>query len=143
MEEPLSSKHFRKERHSVTDLKIHLICVTKFRKEVFDSEGLDCIETAMRSVADKMKFRLLEFGGEADHIHVLLEYPPKLSVSTLVKHLKGVSSRSYRKTGFPCPSKTCLWSPSYFSVSVGGASLEVLKDYIANQKRPKRASSVD
>jgi putative transposase len=83
-----------------------------------------------------MNFRLLEFNGEADHVHVLIEYPPKLSVSTLVNHLKGVSSRLYGKAGHPKPHETALWSPSYFATSVGGATLEVLKQYIQNQEKP-------
>lgn len=130
------TSQFRKERHSVTDLKIHLICVTKYRRKVFTDAGLSCIEKAMRSVSDKMKFRILQFNGEADHIHVLLEFPPKLSVSILTKHLKGVSSRAYRKEGHPCPSDQMLWSPSYFATSVGGAPLDVIKKYIEEQARP-------
>lgn len=90
----------------------------------------------MRSVSDSMKFRILEFNGEADHIHVLLEFPPKLSVSILTKHLKGVSSRAYSKAGHPKPSPKTLWSPSYFATSVGGAPLEVVKQYIEQQARP-------
>lgn len=100
------------------------------------ADGLVCIETAFKSVAEKMNFKILEFNGEGDHIHVLVEYPPKLSVSRLVNHLKGVSSRMYRKAGHPCPSDSALWSPSYFAVSVGGAPLDVLKEYIKNQEKP-------
>jgi putative transposase len=103
---------------------------------VFSDEGLKCIELAMRSVSDAMHFRILEFNGEADHIHLLLEFPPKLSVSVLAKHLKGVSSRAYSKAGYPKPSPTTLWSPSYFAASVGGAPLEVVKKYIEQQARP-------
>ncbi|PZO57426.1 MAG: IS200/IS605 family transposase [Phormidesmis priestleyi] len=132
----MATHEFRRERHSVTDLKIHLICITKYRRKVFTDEGLKCIEAAMRSVSDSMKFRILEFNGEADHIHVLLEFPPKLSVSILTKHLKGVSSRAYSKAGHPKPSPKTLWSPSYFATSVGGAPLEVVKQYIEQQARP-------
>jgi REP element-mobilizing transposase RayT len=64
---------FRRERQSVTDLKIHLVCVTKYRRSVFTAESLGVIEK---------------------------------------------------------------WSPSYFAISVGGASLEVLKQYIRNQEKP-------
>jgi putative transposase len=132
----MATQEFRRERHSVTDLKIHLICITKYRRKVFTDKGLKCIETAMRSVADSMHFRILEFNGESDHVHVLLEFPPKLSVSTLAKHLKGVSSRAYSKAGHPKPSEKTLWSPSYFAASVGGAPLEVVKRYIEQQARP-------
>ena len=132
----MATHEFRRERHSVTDLKIHLICVTKYRRKVFTNEGLKCIESAMRSVAGSMRFRILEFNGEADHVHVLLEFPPKLSVSILTKHLKGVSSRAYSKAGHPKPSPKTLWSPSYFATSIGGAPLEVVKQYIEQQARP-------
>ncbi|NJR69342.1 MAG: IS200/IS605 family transposase [Synechococcales cyanobacterium CRU_2_2] len=127
---------FRKERHSVSDLKIHLICVTKYRRKVFSDAGLKLIEEAFRSVAEKMDFRVLEFNGEADHVHSLIEYPPKFSVSQITNALKGVSSRKYGQAGLPKPSKESLWSPSYFVSSVGGAPLEVLKKYIQDQKRP-------
>lgn len=127
---------FRKERHSVTDLKIHLVCVTKYRKSVFTLESLALIEKSFQEVAGKMDFQVLEFNGEANHIHSLIEYPPKLSISQIVNALKGVSSRRYGQAGYPKPHKVALWSPSYFAVSVAGAPLEVLKEYIKNQEKP-------
>jgi len=84
-----------------------------------------------------MDFKVLEFNGEADHIHALIEFPPKLSVSQMVNALKGVSSRRYGQAGYPKPyGKDALWSPSYFTSSVGGAPLEVLKWYIREQEKP-------
>ena len=121
------STQLRRERHSVTDLKIHLVCVTKYRSSVFVATSLVLIEESFREVARKMDFQILEFNGEADHIHVLIEYPPKLSVSSIVNALKGVSSRRYGQAGYPKPyGKDALWSPSYFVSSVGGAPIEVL-----------------
>jgi putative transposase len=128
---------FRKERHSVSDLQIHLICITKYRRKVFSDEGLKTIEEAFRSVAEKMDFQVLEFNGEADHVHALIEYPPKLSVSQITNALKGVSSRKYGQKGFRKPSEEALWSPSYFASSVGGAPLAILKKYIQDQNRPE------
>ncbi len=130
---------YRRERHSVTDLKIHLVCVTKYRKGVFNDEGLKLIEESFRTVATKMNFQILEFNGEADHVHALIEYPPKLSISQIANALKGVSSRRYGQAGNQKPHKEALWSPSYFAISVGGAPIEVLKRYIQNQSRPGRA----
>lgn len=128
---------YRKERHSVTDLKIHLVCVTKYRQSVLTAKSLATIEKSFREVADKMNFRVLEFNGETDHVHALIEYPPKLAVSQIVNSLKGVSSRRYGKAGFKKPfNRDSLWSPSYFALSVGGAPLAVLKEYIQNQKKP-------
>ncbi len=118
---------YRRERHSVTDLKTHLVCVTKYRSPVFNDDGLKLIEESFRTVADKMNFKILEFNGEADHVHVLIEYPPKLSISQIANALKGVSSRRYGQAGHKKPHQKALWSPSYFAVSVGGAPLDVLK----------------
>ncbi|MBR8832233.1 MAG: IS200/IS605 family transposase, partial [Chlorogloea purpurea SAG 13.99] len=84
-----------------------------------------------------MDFHIQEFNGETDHIHVLIEYPPKLSISVMVNSLKGVSSRRYGQAGYSKPyGKDALWSPSYFVSSVGGAPLEILKAYIQNQRKP-------
>lgn len=124
---------FRTERHSVTDLKIHLVCVTKYRRSVFTAAGVDLVEKSFRAVAEKMDFQVLEFNGEGNHVHALIEYPPKLSVSQIVNALKGVSSRRYGQAGLPKPHKEALWSPSYFAIAVG-APLEVLKEYIRNQE---------
>jgi putative transposase len=127
---------YRRERHSVTELKIHLVCVTKYRRSVLTVESIDLIEKSFRDVAKKMNFQVLEFNGEGDHVHTLIEYPPKLSLSQIVNALKGVSSRRYGQAGHEKPHKEALWSPSYFAVSVGGAPLEVLKEYIRNQEKP-------
>ncbi|QSJ14416.1 IS200/IS605 family transposase [Nostoc sp. UHCC 0702] len=127
----------RKQRHSVSDLKIHLVCVTKYKRKIFTAESLELIHKSFVEVSKKMDFNVLEFNGESDHIHVLLEYPPKLSISQMVNSLKGVSSRRYGQAGYPKPyGKDAVWSPSYFVSSVGGAPIEVLKKYIQDQEKP-------
>jgi putative transposase len=134
---------YRRGRHSVTDLQVHLVFVTKYRRKIFTQASLELLRESFIEVARKMDFKVVECNGEADHIHLLVEYPPKLSISVIVNHLKGVSSRIYRKQ-FPSPHKDHLWSPAYFAVSCGGAPcalggalpIETLKKYIENQKSP-------
>lgn len=78
--------------------------------------------------------------GEADHIHMLVEYPPKVSVSVLVNSLKGTSSRLLRKARSDIARKYwhgTLWSPSYFAASTGGATLEIVKQYVEAQRASK------
>ena len=120
--------------------------MVKYRKQILTSESLEVIQQSFRRVAEQMDFKLIEFNGEAVrvacarltyHVHAVIEYPPKLSVSTIVNHLKGVSSRMYGKAGYKNNHGTALWSPSYFSSSVGGAPLSVLKKYVTNQRTPK------
>jgi putative transposase len=84
-----------------------------------------------------MGARLLALDGEADHIHLLVEYPPKLSVSALVNALKGTSSRVLSRLRPHIAhrySKGVLWSPSYFAASTGGATLENVKQYVEAQR---------
>lgn len=77
------------------------------------SESLKLIEQTFKEVAAKMDFTVQEFGGESDHAHVLIEHPPKLSISQIVNSLKGVSSRRYGQAGFKKPyGKNALWEPS-------------------------------
>ena len=69
--------------------------------------------------------------------HLLFEYPQTISASTLVNHLKGVSSRMLRKE-FPelAARGAHLWTPSYFAASDGGAPIERLRKYLEAQEKP-------
>lgn len=128
---------YRRENHSVSDLKAHIIFTTKYRAKVLSVDGLAVIEKAFLSVAKKMNFEVLEFNGETDHVHCLIEYPPKLSISQIANALKGVSSRKYGQARLPKPNnKKALWTPAHFSTSVGGAPLDILKKYIQDQEKP-------
>jgi putative transposase len=77
--------------------------------------------------------------GEDNHVHLLVEYPPKLAVSSLVNSLKGVSSRLLRLERPDIEHrywKGVLWSPSYFAASFGGAPISIIRQYIEQQKTP-------
>jgi putative transposase len=87
-----------------------------------------------------MDVELIEFEGESDHVHLLIGYNPRITVSKIVNQLKGVSSYRIRKLK-PTEFQNklwgdALWSPSYFACSCGGASLEKIKEYIRSQDRP-------
>lgn len=131
---------FRRERHSVSRLVIHLVCVTKYRRKVFDDAALAWLQTHFAKVCQTMGAELLACDGEADHVHLLIEYPPKHSVSVLVNALKGTSSRLLRQARPDIATrywKGVLWSPSYFVVSAGGAPLATIKQYVDSQRARK------
>jgi REP-associated tyrosine transposase len=117
----------------------HLVFVTKYRRKVFSREILLACREIFAQVCNDFECELVEFDGEVDHVHLLINHPPKIAVSRLVNSLKGVSSRLLRSR-FPHLKKhylRCrLWSPSYFASSCGGASLAVVRAYIENQKTP-------
>lgn len=75
----------------------HLVFVTKYRKEVFTKEILDELQIIFEQVCHEFESELVEFDGEDDHAHLLVHYPPKVSISKLVNSLKGVFSRKIRQ----------------------------------------------
>ena len=134
-----SEDEIRKGRHCVFVLHAHLVFVTKYRRGVFQSEHLRQLEMVFGAVCADFEAEVREFNGEADHVHLLVTYPPKVALSSLVNSLKGVSSRLLRRD-FPELERRYwrghLWSGSYFAGSVGGAPLDVLRRYIEQQTRP-------
>ncbi|GAA4212105.1 IS200/IS605 family transposase [Microbispora amethystogenes] len=114
--------------------------MTKVRHRVFTGAHLERMEQIMRDVCADFGCELAEFTGEANHVHLLVNFPPKVALSCLVNSAKGVSSRRMR-TEFPEPARhyyraNKLWSGSYFAGSVGGAPIRVLRQYIEQQDRP-------
>ena len=134
------STNIRSGRHCVFLMHVHLVFVTKYRRQIFSKNMFECMKTVFEDVCGQFDSSLEEFDGEADHVHLLINFPPKVSVSKLVNSLKGVSSRILRRD-FPSLRRNCMksqfWSPSYFAGSCGGAPLTVIKQYIENQKSPE------
>ncbi|MFE0385104.1 IS200/IS605 family transposase [Streptomyces bungoensis] len=133
-------ENVRTGRHCVFRMHVHLVFVTKYRHSVFTGRHLTRCEDIMRAVCEDFEAELVEFNGEANHVHLLVNFPPKVAVSRLVNSLKGVSSRRLRQE-FPDLVRHYwraqrLWSGSYFAGSVGGAPLSIVKQYIEQQNRP-------
>ena len=130
----------RRGRTVVHNLHVHLVFVTKYRRGAMDDEMLSRCEEVMRKVCDDFGATLTEFNGEADHVHLLVHYPPKVALSGLVNSLKGVSARRLRTEFTGRVNRAIMhghfWSPYYFAGSADGAPLQVVKDYIKQQKRP-------
>ena len=135
------STEIRSGKHVVFLLHAHLVFVTKYRKGVFTKSMLDSMKDVFHSVCSDFESSLVEFDGEKDHVHLLINYPPKVSISKLVNSLKGVSSRILRRDFNRDIGrmlyKGVLWSPSYFAGSCGGTPLETVKSYIQEQKTPR------
>ena len=87
----------RTGRHCVFELHVHLVFVAKYRKKIFTQEHIDALRVIAAKVCEDFGAELRELNGEKDHIHLLVNYPPKVAVSSLVNSLKGVTSRLLRK----------------------------------------------
>jgi putative transposase len=94
------------------------------------------MEPVLATVCTDFGAALVEFNGEDDHVHLLIEYPPTVQLSRLVNSLKGVSSRRLRQQFRLRTHREHLWSPSYFVASCGGAPLSIIRQYVEQQRRP-------
>ena len=132
--------NIRHGRHCVFLIHVHLVFVTKYRRDVFTKRILDDLRDIFSAVCTDFEAELVEFDGEDDYVHLLVIYPPKVAVSALVNSLKGVSSRLIRKKNYPSIRTklwgNALWSHSYFAGSCGGAPIEIVRQYIEQQKTP-------
>ena len=96
----IENNDIRHGRHCVFMMHVHLVFVTKYRRGVFTKEILDDLRPMFASVCADFKAELVEFDGEDDHVHLLVNYPPKVAISKLVNSLKGVSSFLIRKKNY-------------------------------------------
>jgi putative transposase len=129
---------YRRGRHGVSALNVHLVFVTKYRRGVLTGEHLDTLRDVFTSVCADFGATLVELDGEDDHVHLLVAYPPQVAVARLVNSLKGVSARRLRQRYRVRTHREHLWSPSSFAASAGGAPLETHKQYIRQQRTPGR-----
>jgi putative transposase len=129
----------RHGRHCVSAMHVHLVFVSKYRRCRLDGEAIEALRPIFARVSTDFGATLVELDGENNHVHLLVDYPPKVSVSSLLNSLKGVSSYVLRRQ-LPRIAKyywkNVLWSPSYFAASCRGASLDGIQRYIEQHATP-------
>lgn len=132
--------NIRRGRQCSFIMHVHLVFVAKYRRNIFDQDAIEKLRGYFTSVCIDFDVELVEMDGERDHVHLLINYPPKLPVSSLVNSLKGVSSRLLRRDRPDIAEryyyKGALWTPSYFASSCGGAPISIIRQYIEQQKTP-------
>ncbi|MHB1882850.1 MAG: IS200/IS605 family transposase [Acidithiobacillus sp.] len=132
--------------HAVYSLKLHIVFVTKYRRKTLTPELLDYLREAFAEILEEWRCTLLEFGGEADHVHLLVEIHPALNISTLINNLKTASARRARNRFAehlkPFYWKPYFWHRAYYVGSVGGATLETVRRHVESQgtqEKPRKA----
>ena len=127
--------------HCVYKLTYHLVLVTKYRKKCLSNEMLNRLEEIVKKNCTDWEIDLIEFKGEADHVHILLDMHPNIMPSKFINNLKTVSSRLIRKEFEeelkPYYWKPVLWTRAYCLLTTGGATIDVIREYIKNQERPE------
>ncbi|MCA6367546.1 MAG: IS200/IS605 family transposase [Cytophagales bacterium] len=123
--------------HCVYSLTYHLVLVTKYRRPCLSKQVRERMKNIFTELLDKWDAKLIEFNGEEDHVHLLIELNPTIQPSKLVNNLKTVSSR-YIRSEFKTQMKKyywkpVLWSRAYCLLTTGGATIDIIRKYIENQ----------
>ncbi|MFC4990303.1 IS200/IS605 family transposase [Saliphagus infecundisoli] len=123
--------------HSVYSLHYHLILVTKCRSEVLTEDRTNFIHEVIDGFADNYGVEVSHLDGEDDHIHVLFTTKPTTNLVKFVNTLKGATARRVRNE-FPelkDEQGDSFWNDSYCLILTGQVSLDVLTEYVDNQRR--------
>lgn len=127
----------RKESHSIGELHVHLVWSTKYRYQVLHGEVQLRCRDLIRQVCDSLDVKILKGVVSKDHIHLHLSYPPKLSVSDLVKRLKGRSARLLLEEFSELRRRYYgghFWGIGYGAWSSGNITDEMIQKYLDHHK---------
>lgn len=137
---------YRKGSHTVYDLKIHVVWITKYRKAVLRGEIGVRLREIIRQTCESQEVYIVKGHIASDHIHLLLSMPPQISVSDLVQRLKGRSSRLMMEEFGELKRQFWgrhLWARGYFVASSGNVTDEVIAEYIEMQDEKSNSGDED
>jgi putative transposase len=133
----------RSKSHAVFNIKLHIVFVTKYRRKTLTPEVLDYLKEAFSDCLTAWNCKLVEFGGEPDHVHLLIDIHPALDISVLINNLKTASARRTRNRFAEhiakFYSKPLFWHRAYYVGSVGRATLETVRAYVDAQGTEEHA----
>ena len=136
------SDNYIHARTCVYNVHYHIVWCVKYRRKVLIPEIENALQELLKAVGEENGFSVDQCEvGEADHVHCFVSAPPKLSITFIVKHLKGVSGlRLFRE--YPELRQSLwhgqLWNGSYFVETIGSTSEENVRRYIDQQKNVQR-----
>jgi putative transposase len=134
-------ENYRKSSHAVYDIKYHLVWITKYRKPALRGEIAERIRDLIREICKANDVEILKGHVSREHVHIFVSVPPHMSVSELMKSIKGKASRKMLME-YKTLSKAFwgrhLWARGYFAASSGNVTDEVIMKYIEEQgKEPE------
>ena len=131
-------KKYRRSSHTISWLTVHLIFVTKYRYKVLKGDIKERCRDIMKQDCSSMEIKILKGVVSTDHVHLHIEYAPKISVSEISKQLKGRSSKKLQEE-YPILKKRYwgqrFWSRGYGAFSTGNITDKMVQDYIEKHRK--------
>jgi putative transposase len=131
-------KELDNNNHSVFSLYYHLVLVIKYRKKIIDNNINDRLRHIFEYIQPKYNITLKEWNHDKDHLHILFKAHPNTQISKFINAYKSASSRLIKKE-YPVIKnelwKECFWTRSFYLITTGGASIDVIRKYIENQSK--------
>jgi putative transposase len=126
---------YKSNNNVIYSCKYHVVWCPKYRRKVLVGAVEKRLFELIHKTASRYRAEVIALEITPDHVHLLLEVDPQFGIHRLVKYIKGVTSHDLRKEfAFLRTRLPSLWTNSYFVSTVGGAPLEVIKQYVENQK---------
>ncbi len=127
---------YKSNNNVVYSSKYHVVWCPKYRRKVLVRAIAKRLFELIHKAAMRYRAEIIALEIMPDRVHLLVEVDPQFGIHRLVKYIKGVTSHDLRKE-FPSLSSRLpsLWTNSYFVSTVGGAPLEVIKQYVESQKK--------
>jgi putative transposase len=130
--------NYLKNNHSKYLIKCHLIFVCKYRKKLLKGQINIDIKNILYDISNHSDFDIEVMESDIDHIHFLISYPPKISLTSIVRRLKQISTNKIWKLHYTYLSRQfwkehTFWSDGYFVCSIGDANPNTIRKYIENQ----------
>ena len=139
--------------HCKYNLKYHIVWCPKYRRSFLVGKLATRLGEIFYEIARDYGFKIIAYEVMPDHIHLLVEVPPKYSPAQIVQYFKGISSRLMRQEFLEEIKRYIwkdgtLWARGYYIASVAdSATTEVIREYINSQKatgtEPQKVSESD
>jgi|SRR5690606_24362678 len=128
-----------KTNNAVFSLCYHFITVVKYRQKVFEDEiMISDLKTIVDTIAGDFDVEVIEQECGDDHLHILFRAKPTLDITKFINILKGRSSKMLRNKHKDFLKDKLwgdsFWSPSYFLATTGNVTIDILKNYVENQR---------
>jgi len=134
--EPLEWLKLRSTRHARYWCGYHFVWIPKHRRDVLVGEVAECTRGVLREILAELGCEEIAVEVMPDHVHVFALCPPRHSPAYVVNYLKGKSARRMLQRFPELKSKAArgkLWSRSYFVVTVGSVTADIVKRYVEEQ----------